>query len=141
MAKSKYYGVSTTESGFEAYFMMGQHKHYVGHFFTEEMAARAYDRSISHLDIGYRRNFDDIWDLDKILTEDNQARIKEKGYRGVYYHSRRNRYEAAIKVDGVRRSLGYYTTMEQAAAVYDREARKVRGEKARLNFPDHKEFE
>jgi hypothetical protein len=115
---------------------MRRHKHYLGHFFSEEMAARAYDRATAALDIGFQRNFDELWGLDKILIEDNRLRIKSRGFRGVYYHPRRNRYEAAINVEGARKSLGYYTTMEQAAQAYDREAKVIRGDKARLNFPE-----
>ena len=39
------------------------------------------------------------------------------GYVGVYFYKSRNKYTAEARVNGVRKHLGYYDTVEEAAAV------------------------
>jgi hypothetical protein len=126
-----YNGVTKTESGYEAFYVKNGNKAYIGHFYSDEMAARAVDATI-----GRPFNFQDLWTLEQILTEDNKRRIKEKGYRGVYLHKKTGKWEAAIKVDGKRISIGYFPSKELAAIAYDKQAKLVRGEKTKLNFPE-----
>ncbi len=57
------------------------------------------------------------------------------GYRGVCWSKRRRRWNAAVKVNGQRRDLGYYTTAEDAARAYDAAALQAWGEFAYLNRP------
>lgn len=56
-------------------------------------------------------------------------------YKGVSRMGPR-RWVAGIKVDHKRRTLGEFTSEVAAARAYDRAARKVWGDHARLNFPD-----
>lgn len=57
------------------------------------------------------------------------------GYKGVTPF-RGGKWHARIQVDGKERSLGYYTTPEEAALAYDAAARIAWGEYARPNFPE-----
>ena len=67
-----------------------------------------------------------------------QSRSAASGYRGVYYDRSRGGkpYKAAIKNLGVTLNLGWFASPEAAARVYDREARRLFGSFAVLNFPD-----
>jgi hypothetical protein len=60
------------------------------------------------------------------------------GYKGVTIDKNAklsNRpYRATIKANGKKISLGYYATPEEAARVYDEQAKKYFGEFARTNF-------
>jgi hypothetical protein len=65
--------------------------------------------------------------------QNTQANRKNNtsGYKGVYRS--RNRWVAAIKVNGVARRLGSYNTKEEAALAYNNAAIKLHGEFAYLS--------
>lgn len=50
------------------------------------------------------------------------------GYKGVSLDSRSNRYRAYITIDGKQKSLGYYSTAEEAALAYNRASKELFGE-------------
>jgi hypothetical protein len=58
------------------------------------------------------------------------------GYYGVSLLKSCGRYEAYINISGKKKYLGLYKTAEEAAEVRDREARRLYGKYAKLNFPD-----
>jgi hypothetical protein len=63
-------------------------------------------------------------------------RSRYKGVRTAGGQQFRNKpWRACIKTAGKNRSLGYYSTEEEAARAYDRAAREAWGDYARLNFP------
>lgn len=57
-------------------------------------------------------------------------------FRGVYIAKPSGRYVARIRRKGLVKSLGTYTTVEEAARAYDAAAIEMHGEFARLNFPE-----
>lgn len=59
------------------------------------------------------------------------------GYRGVTFVSSSvlHPWKVTINHAGTSKELGYFATETEAAKVYDKEARKLHGDKARLNFP------
>jgi hypothetical protein len=50
------------------------------------------------------------------------------GYKGVSIDKRSNRYRAYININGKQKSLGYYSTAEEAALAYNTAAEKYFGE-------------
>ncbi len=56
-------------------------------------------------------------------------------YRGVIWHKSNSKWEARIYDNGKQRFLGYFTSEEEAARVYDEAAMRIGGHGARTNFP------
>jgi hypothetical protein len=61
-------------------------------------------------------------------------RTNTSGYRGVNFYKQNRKWVAKISIDGRRKSIGYYSTPEDAARAYDNICLKERGEFAVLNF-------
>lgn len=57
------------------------------------------------------------------------------GYKGVYWHKTKSKWNAKIKVSGKKIHLGYYQSVKDAAKAYDKAADEFFGEFAYLNFP------
>ena len=65
------------------------------------------------------------------------AQINNKnGFKGVYYNKEKKKYEVRITVNGVRKFLGRYSNIIDAAKVYNEAAIKYHGEFANLNKID-----
>lgn len=57
-------------------------------------------------------------------------------YKGVVWHKRGQKWQAAIWAKGGNQHLGVFETEVEAARAYDRAAKELFGEFAWLNFPD-----
>jgi hypothetical protein len=64
-----------------------------------------------------------------------KQRNNTSGFKGVYWNTEARRWLAQIKVERIRKHIGYYATAEEAARAYDAAALRYHGEFARLNFP------
>ena len=71
----------------------------------------------------------------------NQANAERRsdnrsGYKGVCFDKRRSKWNAEIQANKKRKSLGAFTSAEEAAKAYDKAAKKLFGEFACLNFKE-----
>lgn len=57
-------------------------------------------------------------------------------YTGIHWNKKVKKWNVRLRVEGRRKSFGYYADEVEAAKVYDRVARKYRREYAVLNFPE-----
>lgn len=90
---------------------------------------------IDHKD-GNRNNNrrDNLRSCDNRLNQGN-ARIRAdntSGFKGVGFYKPTGKWRARIRDHGVRRSLGYFDTKEEAADAYAAAAKEIFGEFARL---------
>lgn len=78
--------------------------------------------------------------IDNLRAADNSCNGMNKrmqsnnttGYKGVTFHKGTGRYHAKIQANGVRKSLGYYETAEQAHKVYMTAAGELHGQFAQF---------
>ena len=71
------------------------------------------------------------------MEADKELRGRKSQYVGVSWSTASAKWHVNMTHAGEKRSLGYYPADQekQAAERYDQEARKLRGSKAKLNFP------
>lgn len=58
----------------------------------------------------------------------------KSGYKGVSFHKITGKYRAVIKINGKYKHLGEFDNPEDAAVIYDINAKKYFGEFCRVNF-------
>jgi len=60
-------------------------------------------------------------------------------YKGVDWHKATQKWRSSIKFNRTDKHLGVYVSEEDAARAYDKAARELHGDYARLNFPEEHE--
>jgi hypothetical protein len=128
-AGSKYRGVywDKSRNKWKAAITYDGKQHSLGHFEDEEEAARAFD-STERLKHGKKAQLN-------FPAEGESGSRQSSKYRGVTWKKIDSKWQARIKYDGKRHSLGYFEDEEEAARAYDKAARAHHVEKAQLNFP------
>lgn len=58
------------------------------------------------------------------------------GYKGVSFDKHSNKWHSYIRTDGYRINLGRFENIKDAAIEYDKKAKELFGEYAKLNFPE-----
>lgn len=127
---SRYKGVSFKRGKYEARIRSGDTFIYLGRYCTEVEAAIAYNNAATLL-------FSEFAKLNDIPIE-SQGIVPKRDeqssfYRGVSYHKRIKKWQARVQVGKLRHHVGYFDREVDAALAYNREAKKLLGDKAKLN--------
>lgn len=70
-------------------------------------------------------------------SENNMNQKKTRGvskYKGVCWHKQRSKWKAEIKLNGIKKHLGLFTSEEAAAEAYDQAAKELFGNFAKTNL-------
>lgn len=106
--------------------------------FVEDMGERPADKTLDRIDneLGYGPS-NCRWATAEEQLANRRASVRRtdsaQPFKGV--ERRGNVWRARIRVSSKARSLGHYSTAEQAARAYDEAARRAFGDKACVNFP------
>ena len=140
---SQYVGVcySKHEKRWKANITYLRKTYYLGGFFNEEDAARAYDKKALEL-YGETANLnfpnlttEEQKQIEQDALRDSLYKVKPSQYNGVFYIKRDKVWRAAITYQRKVYHLGSFSNDEQAARAYDKKAFELLGENAKLNFP------
>jgi HNH endonuclease/AP2 domain len=125
-----------TEVGYVVISLFGisYHAHRLAFFFMGEPVPDCVDHKN-----GIR--WDNRWkNLRSATNSQNQQNSKistrnKTGYKGVSYHKVSKKFQASI-MNNKREHLGYYNTALEAALVYDKRAKELYKDFAKINFMD-----
>lgn len=140
-SSSKYKGVSWRDDSKKwlAKIKIDKKDFRIGLFENEDEAAKAYNQVAKEI-YGEDYLLNVIGIDNRVETTEKELRAKatrkvgSSGIKGVRFN--KGAWRARIWVDGKENYLGTFNTAEEAAKAYDKEAYKLHGNKAILNFPD-----
>jgi len=138
--RSRYRGVSYSrrDGKWVASITKGGRSWYLGGHGTEEEAARMYDlAALTLYGSDARLNFEASRRMSPLPSMQYIGSViaqSNTGYRGVHYQRQGRFWTAKVMVKGKRYFLGCFRSAEDAARAYNRKARELLGERARLNY-------
>ena len=116
-------------SGYEQVYLCsngGVKAKYVHHLVCEVFIGPRLDRmEIDHIDRNKTNNcVNNLRYVTRSMNHGNRSKTGESTsrYKGVYYSTEKEKYQATIKRDGKRKSIGYYRSEKEAALAYDEKA-------------------
>jgi len=105
-----------------------------GNYETQEEAGIAYNH-LARKHFGEFALYNDIPGWESITPIPRKLNMSNtSGYIGVAWNKRNKKWEAAVGRNGVRIRLGLFKDAKEAALARDEAARRLYGEKAKLNF-------
>lgn len=126
-----------------------EHKIYLGIFENKEEAALVHDEAaeIYYGEFAYL-NFPEIPSSERNIPYEVKCRINKivrpsmrrnnsSGYRGVKWHKRSKLWYVCININKKRIYIGSYKSKILGALNYDDHAKRLLGNKAKLNFPSY----
>jgi len=136
MNKTGFRGVVEVTGKYEARLTAKGKSYRLGSFHNVEVAARMYDKAaIKHFGKEAKLNFPK--QAKKALEYKSPEGVNYKsntsGYRGVEYAA--GKWKASMRHEGEFVYVGRFESAEEAAEAYDIEAKKLKGSKAKLNYP------
>lgn len=108
---------------------------WIGEFDSKEEAARHYNKAAAK----YHGEFALMNDVVPIFPEKERRaanKSNKTGFRGVSWYRITKRWKCAIMINYKKIHIGYFDTPEEAALGFDKKARELLGDRARLNFPN-----
>lgn len=104
-----------------------------------EICRPASGRVVDHIDgnglNNSRKNLRECTSSQNQHNQPAQSRKKSSAFKGVYWHIKDKKWIARIKVGGIRRHIGSYSSENDAALAYDAAARELHGDFAKANMP------
>lgn len=136
-ATSPYKGVSYKQDSdtYAVRIRLEKGSEWLGCHADEHLAARIYDcAAVKHYGEYAQINFPG----EPMLSDAEFARLTERkarasSYRGISWHSERERWRVVIHVEGRRYHIGYFRQEIDAALAYNEAAIKYHGDNAKLN--------
>jgi hypothetical protein len=142
---SGFYGVRAIRKRWQAVIRYGSKQHNLGSFDTKQQAALVYDREARVHGGGEKPlNYEIIEQAEQAaaaaeaehaLAHPPQQAVRARPASGFYdVSASKSRWVAKIRYGGKQHRLGSFDTKQQAALVYDREARANGGGEKPLNY-------
>ena len=131
--KTGFKGVTQANGKFVARIRMNSTYHNIGTYKTTQEAATAYDKVARKHFKDYALNFPlpgersarpgvvgQAWDLANVPVRELGAKRTKSGVRGISWHSTASRWAVEVKVDGRRRTVGRFKSLDEAVRVLER---------------------